>query len=35
MNPFIAEKSFVDTDGNIHGKIRVLGSKLVNNLDYY
>lgn len=35
MNPFIAKKSFVDTDGVIHGKMRILGSKLLNNLEWF
>lgn len=35
MNPFIAEKSFVDTDGVIHGKMRVYGNKLIKNLDKF
>ena len=28
MNPYVSEKSFVDTEGNIHGKIRILSPKL-------
>lgn len=35
MNPYIAEKSFVDTDGVIHGKMRVYGNKLTQNLDKF
>lgn len=35
INPFIAEKAFVDTDGVLHGKIRVHGQKLLNNLKNY
>lgn len=35
INPFIAEKSFVDTDGVVHGKMRVFGNKLIKNLDNY
>lgn len=35
INPNIADKAFVDTEGHIHGKIRVYGNKLVKNLDRY
>jgi hypothetical protein len=35
INPYIAEKAFVDTDGVLHGKIRVHGQKLLNNLKNY
>ena len=35
INPNIADKAFVDTEGRIHGKIRVYGNKLVKNLDRY
>ena len=35
MNPYIAEKAFVDIDGVVHGKMRVLGDKLAKNLDTY
>ena len=33
MNPYIAEKGFVDTNGRVHGKMRVLGNKLIKNLE--
>lgn len=32
MNPYIADMGFVDFDGNVHGKIRILGNKLAKNL---
>jgi hypothetical protein len=35
INPYIADKAFVDVEGKIHGKIRVYGKKLINNLDKY
>ena len=35
MNPYISGKTFVDLDGNMKGKIRVFGSKLLNNLEHY
>lgn len=35
MNPYIANKTFVDLDGNIKGKIRVFGDKLLKNLELY
>ena len=35
INPFISEKAFVDTDGVVHGKMRVYGNKLIKNLDNY
>ena len=35
MNPNIAAKSFVDTDGVIHGKMRIYGNKLLKNLDNF
>lgn len=35
MNPYISTKSFVDLDGEIKGKIRVFGTKLLNNLEYF
>lgn len=28
MNPYIAEKAFIDTEGKIHGKMRILSPKL-------
>lgn len=33
MNPYVAEKGFVDTNGRVHGKMRVLGNKLIKNLE--
>ena len=35
INPFISSKAFVDTNGVIHGKMRVYGTKLVDNLDRF
>lgn len=35
MNPYISGKTFVDLDGNMKGKIRVFGSKLLSNLEHY
>ena len=35
MNPYIANKGFIDTDGFVHGKIRVLGNKLLGNLEHF
>lgn len=35
MNPYIANKTFIDLDGNIKGKIRVFGDKLLKNLELY
>lgn len=35
INQYIASKAFVDTEGRIHGKMRVYGKKLVDNLDNY
>ena len=35
MNPYISTKTFVDLDGDIKGKIRVFGTKLLNNLEYF
>ena len=35
INPYISNKAYVDTDGVIHGKMRVYGTKLVNNLDTF
>lgn len=35
VNPFIAEKDFITYDGLFHGKIRVLGDKLLQNLNMY
>ena len=35
MNPYMAEKGFIDTDGYVHGKIRVLGNKLLGNLETF
>ena len=35
INPFISNKAFVDTQGRVHGKMRVYGKKLVDNLDKY
>jgi hypothetical protein len=33
MNPYVAEKGFVDTNGRVHGKMRVFGNKLIKNLE--
>lgn len=35
MNPYIAKKAFIDTDGVIHGKMRILGNKLLGNLEWF
>lgn len=35
VNPYISEKIFVDIDGNLHGKTRIFGKKLVDNLEFY
>ena len=35
INPFISNKSFVDTNGVVHGKMRIYGTKLVDNLDKF
>lgn len=35
INPFISNKSFVDTNGVVHGKMRIYGTKLVDNLDNF
>jgi hypothetical protein len=35
VNPYISNKSFVDTNGVVHGKMRVYGNKLVDNLDTF
>lgn len=35
MNPYIADKGFIDTDGYVHGKIRILGNKLLGNLETF
>ena len=35
INPYISNKAYVDTDGVIHGKMRVYGTKLVENLDKF
>jgi hypothetical protein len=35
MNPYISGKTFVDLDGDMKGKIRVFGSKLLSNLEHY
>ena len=35
MNPHIANRTFIDLDGNIKGKIRIFGNKLVGNLEKF
>jgi hypothetical protein len=35
MNPYIANKGFIDTEGRVHGKIRILGNKLLGNLETF
>lgn len=35
MNPHIASKAFIDLDGNIKGKIRIFGNKLLGNLEKF
>ena len=35
MNPYISEKGFVDTNGKVHGKMRVYGNKLLGNLEKF
>ena len=35
MNPVIAEKAYMDANGDFHGKIRILGNKLLGNLETF
>ena len=35
VNPYVSEKIFVDIDGNLHGKTRVFGKKLIDNIEFY
>jgi hypothetical protein len=35
INPNIAKMAYVDTDGILHGKIRIFSPKLLRNLEYY
>lgn len=35
INPYIANKDFSSFDGTFHGKMRVYGDKLINNLDKF
>lgn len=35
VNPYISNKIRTDINGNLRGKVRVLGSKLIDNLEYY
>ena len=35
VNPYISERIYVDIDGVLRSKVRVFGTKLTNNLDFY
>lgn len=35
VNPHIAKSIYIDTNGNLRGKVRVMSSKLIENIDYY
>ena len=35
INPYIAKMAYVDTDGKLHGKIRIFSPKLLRNLEMF
>ena len=35
INPYIAEQAYVDSNGEIHGKMRIFGNKLLKNLEKF